>query len=433
MNRNNLESSDRLDGVLAQAVTALRDAATPAGPTAELDTRVAKALAAQVNPQTSLRITSWFRRPTRLIAGLAAMLVLAAGLAAIFGLFPGLQPTVAFADVVKKLLEVKTASFDLTTEVPGVPVQKAQTLYQSPFKMRMTIGDSVVISDMEKGKMVTLLPKNKKAIVVNVTDMPPEQQEQSKKGMFGMLQDQFQQALAGGSDMVEPLGRKQIHDRSAVGFRVKMPGQEIEAWVDPETALPVYLKTSMAVMSGTSTWENFAFNIPVDESQFDATPPADYSVMTMNVNASQPTEADLIDGLRIYCELTDGSFPEELELSVETHKKILQPAMKAAMQQAEQERKDGETAEQSKERATEATMVKLSPKLIQVQRGFTFAQMLPQESDWHYAGAGVKLNTPDTPLFWYKPKDATLYRVIYADLSVKDLPADQLPKPSAAE
>ena len=38
----------------------------------------------------------------------------------------------------------------------------------------------------------------------------------------------------------------------------------------------------------------------------------------------------------------------------------------------------------------------------------------------HYAGKGVSLGAADTPIFWYRPKDAKTYRVIYADLSVRD-------------
>ena len=31
----------------------------------------------------------------------------------------------------------------------------------------------------------------------------------------------------------------------------------------------------------------------------------------------------------------------------------------------------------------------------------------------------MKRGTADTPIFWYRPKDAKKYRVIYADLSIR--------------
>ena len=61
-------------------------------------------------------------------------------------------------------------------------------------------------------------------------------------------------------------------------------------------------------------------------------------------------------------------------------------------------------------------------------RGLRFLHDLKPENDSHYAGKDVKLGTPDRPIFWYKPTGAEEYRVIYADLSVKDMSPDDLKK-----
>ncbi len=47
---------------------------------------------------------------------------------------------------------------------------------------------------------------------------------------------------------------------------------------------------------------------------------------------------------------------------------------------------------------------------------------------WIAIGGGVKLGAPDRPIFWYKPTGAEKYRVFYADLSVKDMAADDVKK-----
>jgi hypothetical protein len=57
-----------------------------------------------------------------------------------------------------------------------------------------------------------------------------------------------------------------------------------------------------------------------------------------------------------------------------------------------------------------------------------FVPKLPKESNWRYAGNGVKINTPDTPIFWYRPVGSQMYRIIYADLTVREMAEDQLPK-----
>jgi hypothetical protein len=67
----------------------------------------------------------------------------------------------------------------------------------------------------------------------------------------------------------------------------------------------------------------------------------------------------------------------------------------------------------------------------QVQRGVMFANELPPSADAHYAGKGVKLGTADKAVFWYRPKDAKKYRVIYGDLSVRE--ADAAPNVAGAQ
>jgi hypothetical protein len=61
-------------------------------------------------------------------------------------------------------------------------------------------------------------------------------------------------------------------------------------------------------------------------------------------------------------------------------------------------------------------------------RGITFYVRLKPENDPHYVGGGVKLGTPERPILWYKPTGADKYRVIYADLSVKDMAPEDVKK-----
>jgi hypothetical protein len=59
---------------------------------------------------------------------------------------------------------------------------------------------------------------------------------------------------------------------------------------------------------------------------------------------------------------------------------------------------------------------------------------LTPENDWHYAGKDVKLDTPDQPIFWYKPhKASTSYQVLYANLSVKEVAPEEVPKASQSD
>ena len=62
-----------------------------------------------------------------------------------------------------------------------------------------------------------------------------------------------------------------------------------------------------------------------------------------------------------------------------------------------------------------------------------FVQQLPADSDCHYAGKDVKYGDANTPIFWYRPEGSKTYRVIYGDLSVRDMSIDQLPPTAAGQ
>ena len=51
------------------------------------------------------------------------------------------------------------------------------------------------------------------------------------------------------------------------------------------------------------------------------------------------------------------------------------------------------------------------------------------EGSWKYLGKGVKLGDKDRIVCWYRPKGSRTYRVVYGDLSVKDVEPEDLPLP----
>jgi hypothetical protein len=77
----------------------------------------------------------------------------------------------------------------------------------------------------------------------------------------------------------------------------------------------------------------------------------------------------------------------------------------------------GEPQAQETEEFRQAQFSELQQR---VDRGLQFANGLPPSADAHYVGKGVSFGAADTPIFWYRPKDSKNYRVIYADLSVRD-------------
>ena len=319
--------------------------------------------------------------------------------------------TPAFAEIVKPFLTARTASFKMTMEVEGVPTQTFDCLYAEPAHMRQTNNEqgAVVISDLQKGKIVTLSPAQKRAFVVELENMPDDE-DQSQFNLFSEIRKHIQEAQQTQDESVQFLGEKEINGLRVIGYHVQKPIVDITVWADPQTKLPV----EMINKSGPTTYTmtDIVFDVELDESLFNLEIPDGYTVHTMQVDASEPTEKDLINMFRIWAEHMDGNLPSTLD-------------MNATMEFVKYQQK--KMKEQGIE-PTEKTMLELQKTIQKMSRGGMFVQKLPADSDWHYAGKGVKFGDADTAIFWYRPEGSETYRVIYGDLSVKDVAPQNLPQ-----
>jgi hypothetical protein len=155
--------------------------------------------------------------------------------------------------------------------------------------------------------------------------------------------------------------------------------------------------------------KNIEFDVPVDESLVSMDVPAGYTLSDKQFDMSNFTEQDFITVLRLWAEhLLGGSFPQSLTVG---DLMSLTPRM-------------GEKIGQLNISDEEKTQLGMT-----MGRGFVFFQQLdPTGATWHYAGSGVKLGDASKAIFWYQPKGSASYRVIYGDLSAKDVAPGDLPK-----
>jgi hypothetical protein len=162
---------------------------------------------------------------------------------------------------------------------------------------------------------------------------------------------------------------------------------------------------------------NFRYDVALDPSLFSLDPPPGYTLQKMDVTMPvEPVEEDLIRTLRTFAEYGKGMFPPKLGMYEEFVLAVIKPDM------------DKLQAKYGKEPSKADARKAMARHLPKPMRGLTFYMRLKPENDSHYSGGGVKLGTPDRPILWYKPTGADKYRVIYADLSVKELAADEVRK-----
>jgi outer membrane lipoprotein-sorting protein len=337
---------------------------------------------------------------------LAAAIILAAVVGAGLYWLSGAK-SVAFADVVRALVDTRTATFKMTTsnKVGGreLPPQHADGIYMDPGFLRMTSQEGIVILDAHEGKMTIILPALKRVTLITARNMPKESQEAWNP--FERARLRLQSIESDKDQNVTELGQKQINGRKAVGYRVTKPADDIviTIWADVETKLPVILEVTTG--SITNEMSDIVLGASVDEKLFSPEIPKDYAVQEIVNDMSPPTEADLIEMFRIWTSHMDNVFPLNLKQSV---------VEKFVEQQCK-------VAEASGKQPTPDDVFALQGLIMKMSRGGMFVANLPATSDKHYAGKGVKLNTPDTPVFWYRPENSKTWRVIYADLSTKEV------------
>jgi outer membrane lipoprotein-sorting protein len=386
----------------------------------------------------------------------------------------------AFAEFIKPILDAKSATFKATFERNGKQVATANGMWLAPNRERMELQQpgqpvEIMIGDASKGVGVRIDSAKKTVVINKVVGL-------SRERAFMNPLDEIRSLIldAEKPDVKrESLGEQEVDGRRAVGWRVSgpglhQPGVTVTIWGDPQTGLPIRLESFSALEGVKCTLSDFAFNVDLDESLFSIEPPAGYTVQTVQVDASQPMEKDLITLLRQYSTLMNNAFPETLDIdclrrtlgariNIETMilgnerpsdeclreiaearaeeeiVKIMEAAwnerlrrMRNAKPDKEHEKVDVATnAKDTMHKAKDVFMAKYRGVDMMMTRGLGFVVELPREADAHYAGKGVSLGAPGTPIFWYRPKDAKKYRVIYADLSVRE--ADTPPNVSKAQ
>ena len=338
------------------------------------------------------------------ITKIAAAAVIIVSIVAGIHYFGGSTESVVWADVVRPILTARTVVFNLITgEGENVPTTRVMNMGTQRVRIEVLSADGktvqVIVIDYDTFRMLQLIPSKKTAVVIDLKDLPeePENVLEELRNMVTEIQNDPDVS-------VEPLGEKEIDGRVATGFRATGPDGEWTIWADLQTALPIRMEQKWRQIECVCT--DFQFDIEMDESLFSMEIPEGYSELRGELPIGSSTEQDLVETLRMWAEIIlDGAFPEDFsgQVYVDDVKKNREKFVKL---QDEQKMK---------------MAMKMGP-------GFIFVQLLKPENDWRYVGKNVKLGDAESPVCWYKPIGSQTYRVIYGDLSIRDILEEELPK-----
>ena len=329
---------------------------------------------------------------TRIAAAAAVIVVAALGVHYMMG------PSVTFADIVKPLLNARTLILDMIVgdEETGTVIH--DVIVDSRIRRGISRQEHVVnIIDPENAKMLTLHTEGKIAAYSDIQGSIQEGTRDYVASLRKIISD-----LQNNPDFeAKELGEKEIDGHKVIGFST----DEFTIWADAKTALPVRIEGQSPQLS--VIYKNFQFNVPVEklESLVSMDVPDGYTEQKKVFDMTTSTEQDLVECLRFWAELMlDGNFPETIGMT-EFVKMLPQVEAKLA-----------ETVNSAEEG---------TQKGITLSMGMMFIMGL---KDQHYAGNGVKLGEADKAIFWYQPNGSETYRVIYGDLSIKDVAEENLPE-----
>jgi len=313
---------------------------------------------------------------------------------------------VVFASVVEQLHNARTMTYSVVTHTPveGMPTMRTEMAFKEPAYMRTTTADGfVTVMDWTQVRGISIWPTRKQFIGFEATNF----RHDPEKDPFMVIENL--KTLPYKADQM--LGKKDVDGRVLQGFRVVEESVINTIWIDPKTGELVRVEMEFTNAPGMNKiMTDFQFNVELDDSLFSLTPPEGFTPLEVQADVSKVTEQDLIDYLRSWSSWTkDGMFPPTL---------VGAELPKIAAEMARQGKfGEGQTTEQQHDQDA-----------ITMYRGMMFVTQLPADSNWRYAGENVSYGDANTPIFWYRPKDSQTYRVIYGDLSVKDVAPENLPK-----
>ncbi len=345
------------------------------------------------------------RSPITKIAAAAVIII-----AVLIGLYflsdsVGITST-AYAEIVERLHNARTLTYvvETTTSVEWMPSMRMEIAFKEPGYMRMSApGGFVSIVDSIQGKCITILPPRKQFIEMEMSNLQKDPAQQNIDVIERL------RSLPERAD--EELGTREIDGRVVQGYRVTEEGLINTIWIDIQTRNLVLVEMEFLNAPGMSgTMSDFQFDVELDDSLFSLTPPEGYTRMEIQVDTDEVSEQDMIEFLRLWTTWTkDGRFPPTLDPT-----KLANLSMEMV--------KKGEFKESQ---TTEEESFQHGLKMTQ---GLMFLLKLPAESNWRYAGEDVEFGDSGKAIFWYRPEGSETYRVIYGDLSVKDVAAENLPK-----
>jgi hypothetical protein len=387
----------------------LRSAGPDTTPLPGCEERVLGRLLAAMEAQGSGHAPHATGRPKRIrllrIASAAAA-VIVAGLVA-WWLIEGNVPTAKadFAEMLRRVRQATTVSYDVTMRRPGLPEVKTQVLLACSGRSRVTFPDGRThIYNKAVRKCLVLTPDTRKATLLTV--------EASYQDHVGELQET-------GASQGQFAGNERLNDQDVSVYQVLQERGAMRVWVDPEQELPVRIEVRSRGDDGRETvalLDNFLWNQAFPDSLFSLEAPPGY---TLEQPHETLAEQSLVDLLRSCAKMGQGAFPARLDA-----KTILALVL---------EHHPTGVAQHTVDSSGKTTVTDIGDEAKEIYktclRGLAFIEQVSANGSWQYVGQDVRAGDGTSAVCWWRPPASPTFRAVYGDLRIRDVPAELLPQP----
>ena len=308
----------------------------------------------------------------------------------------------AYAHVVQGLRNAHTLAYTLITSTNAETGETVRTdwLFKDPGLLRTTTADGyITILNHLQGKQLSLVPPLKQYITAEF-DATVQNDASNQFAIIESLRHLPEKAD-------EILGVSRIDGIDVEGYRVFGDDVITTIWIDPENKELIQVEQGYPSSPGMNyVMNDISFNIELDDALFALTPPDNYTPLGAFQTSNQNTEQNLVDFLRLWGQASTNGIYQPISMGPQFSKLVIDMITEGKL--------------------NPEAMDKVDPQVM--YDGMVFIANLPPSSNWRYAGENVDVGDALTPIFWYQPVDSDMYRVIYGDLHIENLRAEELPK-----
>ena len=193
-------------------------------------------------------------------------------------------------------------------------------------------------------------------------------------------------------------------------------------------------RKGMSVQGIAWVLDDIVYDAELDDSLFSQEPPKGYALKIER--RPQVTEKDMVEHLRLMAEYYNNMFSDRYDKAASEFDKAVCGRAVPAWFPPDEEL-------EAFERKPERDRTPAQNQIVEARQHYIwsglnlgpfrhFIRDNTVEGTWQYLGKGVRLGDKNGIVCWYKLKDAKnpdTYRVVYGDLSVKDVAPEDLPLP----